>query len=83
VGRGLKWRDLADRRSTREMHEELLLVEPRGHASGAFARLNAARLRSQAAICTALTLYQRRAGYVCEPGAFVPTSKERVAKDEP
>jgi len=38
-------------------------VEPRGHASTAFARLKAARLRSQAAIRTAASHYQRQARY--------------------
>ncbi len=45
------------------MDEELLLVEPRGRASGAFARLKGARLRSQAAIRTAASHYQRQARY--------------------
>jgi hypothetical protein len=45
------------------VHEELLLVEPRGHASGAFTRLKAARLRSRAAIRTAVSRYQRQAHY--------------------
>jgi hypothetical protein len=42
------------------MSEPLLLVEPRGHATGAFARLKAERLRSQSQIRTALNRRGRR-----------------------
>jgi hypothetical protein len=49
--------------ASREVREELLLVEPRGHATGTFARLKATRLRSQAAIRMALGRYQRNARY--------------------
>lgn len=46
------------------MSEALLLVEPRGHAIGAFAHLRANRLRSQSDIRTALSRHGRRALWI-------------------
>lgn len=46
------------------MREPLLLVEPRGHASRALARLEAARLRSESEIRDALDRHGRRALWV-------------------
>lgn len=46
------------------MSEPLLLVEPRGHATAAFARLKADRLRSQADIRTAVGRHRRRALWI-------------------
>jgi len=46
------------------MSEPLLLVEPRGHASRAFARLQVERLRSQSEIRDALERHRRQALWV-------------------
>jgi hypothetical protein len=46
------------------MSEPLLLIEPRGHATGAFTRLKADRLRSQSDIRTALSRLGRRALWI-------------------
>src|SRR6266700_862926 len=46
------------------MTEPLLLVEPRGHATGAFARLKADRLRSQSDVRAALGRHGRRALWI-------------------
>jgi hypothetical protein len=50
------------------------LVEPRGHATGAFVRLKAERLRSQSAIRTALNQYQRHARYGRRAVWIVPSA---------
>jgi Helix-turn-helix len=49
--------------SNPKVNEPLFLVEPRGHATGAFVRLKAERLRSQSDIRTALDRCQREARY--------------------
>ncbi len=46
------------------MSEPLLLVEPRGHATRALARLEAERLRSKSEVCDALERHWRRALWV-------------------
>lgn len=46
------------------MSDRLLLVEPRGHASRALARLDADRLRSESEIRFALDRYRRRALWI-------------------
>jgi hypothetical protein len=53
------------------MSEPLLLVEPRGHASGLFTRLGADRVRSESEIHTALSRHGHRALWIAPSTAAI------------
>ena len=67
-------RERLEAKLSSKVSEPLLLVEPRGHPTRAFARIKAERLRSQPAIRTALNRYQRHARYGRHAVWIVPSA---------